>query len=482
MSTARKISFNVIVSSVSKILGTVLALVGMGFATRYLGTDGYGLYSLALAYFLFFNSAGDWGIYQTLTRKISRPNADEKTVVENVAGLRLAVSAFMIFLAPIVAYFLPHDRDLKIAIVMVAFAFLFSSSNQFLIGMFQKRIKMDQVTIVEFFGKIIQVSLIIIGTTLDLGFLFIVSALLLSMSFNFSVILFLSRRFIKFIPKFNPKYWKKFLIQSTPLGLSTFVTFLYFKADSFVLNFFHAESAVGIYNAAYKIVENVNFFPGMIVGLTMPIFAYNIFSDRKKFELVANKNFKIFLILVIPLVIGTMFLAEGIINLIAGPEFVESVFVLRVVIFSASFIFFGALFNGILIAAKLQKQLFWALLFCAIFNLTLNFIFIPKYSFHATAFISAATEFLVAFLGAMIIFKKLKFFPRTDGILAILLSGGILGTYLWLATAFPPVFFEALNSNLKFAILVLASPIIYFGSLVLTKGITKEEIMLLIKK
>ena len=56
----------------------------------------------------------------------------------------------------------------------------------------------------------------------------------------------------------------------------------------------------------------------------MPIFAYNVFSNRKKFELVVNKNFKIFLILVFPLIIGTLFLANGIIDVIAGPGFEES--------------------------------------------------------------------------------------------------------------------------------------------------------------
>ena len=482
MSVSRKITYNVVVSSVLKILGTVLALVGMSFVTRYLGKDGYGLYSLALAYFLFFNSFGDWGIYQTLTRKISRPKTNEKKIVENIAGLRLIVSVLVVVLAPIIAHLLPHPKELKVAIIIVSFAFLFSSSTQFFIGMFQKRIMMDKVTMIEFFGKIIQVTLIIVGTTLDLGFIFIVSSLLVTMIFNFFVVLFISRKFIKFIPKINPAYWKKFLVQSAPLGLSTIVTFIYFKADSFVLNFFHSEGAVGTYNAAYKVIENLSFFPGMIVGLTMPIFAYNIFSNRKKFELVANKNFKIFLILVVPLVIGTLFLAEGIINVIAGEEFSESILVLRIIIFSASFIFFGALFNGILIAAKLQKELFWALLFCAVFNLTLNFIFIPKYSYLATSFISVATEFLVAFLGATIIFKKLKFVPKTDGLVAIFVSGGILGAYLWFAHNFPPAIFENLNPNYYFGILVATSPIVYFGSLVLNKGITKEEIALLIKK
>ncbi|MEA1925984.1 MAG: flippase [Patescibacteria group bacterium] len=470
MSVSRKIAYNVAVSSVTKILSTVLALVGIGLITRYLGQDIFGLYVIAIAFFLFFESLGDWGLHQTVTREISRPNANEKEIMSKIAGLRIAISLLVIIVAPLIIFFLPYSIQLKQALVIISFAFFFSSLRQLLIGLFQKRLLMDRVSIAELIGKIIQVALIFAGVKLNLGFNFIVSTLLVTMAFNFFVVLWLSRKFLTFKPSIDTHFWKKFLKQSLPIGMSVFITFIYFKADSIILSFLQPAQAVGIYGASYKIIENLSFFPSMIVGLTMPILAYNVFSNRKKFELVVNKNFKIFLILVFPLIIGTLFLADGIINVIVGSGFEESVLVLRIIIFSIAFIFFGNLFNNILIAAKFQKELFCALSVCAIFNLTANILFIPKYSYIATSYTSVATELLVIVLGSTLIYKKLGFIPKFEGIASILLSSGIMAFYLWLF------------SNLPFFVLAATSPLVYFISLFVLKGIKKEELLLLLQK
>jgi len=472
MSVPRKIAYNVVVSSVSKILSTVLALVGIGLITRYLGQETFGLYVTAIAFFLFFESLGDWGLNQTVTREISRPQADEHEIMSKIFGLRIAISLLVLALAPLIIFvFLPYSIELKEALVLISFAFFFSSLRQLLVGLFQKRLKMDQVSITELVGKLIQVGLIYLGVKFDLGFNFIVITLLVTMAFNFTVIFILARKFLVFLPKIDLAYWKKFLRQSLPIGLSVMITFIYFKADSIILSLLKPPQDVGIYGASYKIIENLSFFPAMIVGLTMPIFAFNVFSNRKKFDLVVNKNFKIFLILVFPLVVGTFFLADGIINVIAGPEFKESVVVLRIIIFSVAFIFFGNLFNNMMIAAKLQKQLFWALLFCASFNLLVNIIFIPRYSYLATSYASVATEMLVIILGAWILYKKIHFVPSFEGLVPIILSSGLLALFLWLFSALP------------FFVLVIASPLVYFAGILIFKGISKDELtMLFLKK
>jgi O-antigen/teichoic acid export membrane protein len=471
MSVSRKIIYNVTASSISKVITTIIALVNIGLITRYMGQEMFGNYIVALAFFLFFTAFGDFGLYQTTTREISRPDADETRIVNNAVGLRIAISLIVLAISPLFIYLSLYSKELKIALGIVLLAFVFSSFTQLLIGLFQKRLLMDQVAFVEMIGKVFQLGLVALGVKMDLGFNFIVGTLLFTMIFNFFVTAWFARKFIKFKPSFDTNYWKKFLFQSFPIGLAVFISFVYFKADSIILSWLKPAADVGIYGAAYKVVENLSFFPGMIVGLTMPIISYNIFSNRKKFELIVNKNFKIFLILAVPIFIGTQVLAKEIINLIAGPDFIISAGILRIIILSLVFIFFGQLFNSILIAAKLQKKLLWGLLFVAITNVTLNFIFIPTYSYIATAYISVLTEFLVIVIGGTLIYRDLKFFPKFEGLTAVLLSGLILFAFLLVSIKFLP-----------FLAVVILSPIVYFASTIIFKAITKEEIMLLLKK
>ncbi len=470
MSTPRKIAFNVIIASISKIFNTILALVGLMLITRYLGPDKFGLYITALAFSGLFNSLGDWGIYQTSTREISRPNAKEKVLIGNVMALRITVSMILSLIMPVVIYFLPYTFELKIALFLILLTYIFYSFYQVLIGLFQKRLIMYKVTLVELTGKIIQVALVFLTIKLDLGFKFIVAGMTISMLTNFILIYFLSRRFIKFKLNFNINRWKNFLKESWPIGLSVIVTFIYFKADTLLLKAMKSNVDVGIYGAAYKVLENITFFPGMIIGLMMPMFSYYIFKDRKKFQRLVNENFKLFIILIIPLIIIVMFFAENIIAIVAGPQFTASATVLRIVIFSLAFIFFGMLFGNILLVAKLQKQQLLALTAVAIFNVSANLILIPKYSYLATSAVSVATEFLVVLLSASIVYKYLHFLPRMKNFGLVILSGLTMVAYFFLLHSLP------------FFFLLLTGPLIYFAVLVFSKVITKKEILMLVKK
>lgn len=469
-SIPRKIAYNVIISSIAKVLSTASALVAIGFITRYLGTDGFGKYTTALAFLSLFAALGDWGLNQTSTREISSPGADEKKIIGNVVGLRLFITIAILILSPVIVYFLPYDTDIKTAIIIISFSYVFSSYYQILNGLFQKRILMNQVTLSELAGKLVQVTLIIVAIKFDLGFYFIIASLSASMLINFALVHLLCRRFIHFRIQFDFEYWKKFLRQSYPIGLGAIVTFIYFKADSILLSLMKSPEDVGIYGAAYKVVENMTFFPAMIVGLTMPLLSLNIQENRQKFDYILNKNFKVFLVLVIPLLIGVTFLADGIMGVIAGQDFAASANVLRICVFALAFIFFGNLFNNVLIAARLQKYFLGILVICAVFNITSNLIFIPQYSYYATATTSVFTELLVAVLSAFVIYKKIKFVPKVNRFFSLLLSGALMAVYLYLM--------KDQNMYLQ----IISSALIYFGCLVLFKVISKDEILSLISK
>ena len=470
MSIPRKIAYNVIVAAGSKILGTAAALIGIGFVTRYLGTEKFGMYTISLAFLSLFSAVGDWGLYQLSTREISRPGANEKKIISNVIGIRIILSLAILLLAPLAISLLHYDREIKLSLIIITLAYIFSSFYQTIIGVFQKRLLMDRVSTAEFIGKIIQVIIIVTGVTYNLGFYFIISSILINMLVNFLIVIFLSRKFLSFKPSFDFIFWKKFIRQAAPLGISAMVTFIYFKADSILLSFFKSPEDVGIYGAAYKVIENVSFFPAMIVGLTMPMISFHINSNFEKFKDIVNKNFKVFVILVTPLIIGTFFLAEDIIKIIAGEAFHASAPILKIIMLALGFIFFGNLFNNILIAAKLQKLLLYILSACAIFNLSLNLIFIPKYSYYATAWTSVATEMLVVILSLWIIHRKLNFLPSMKGFLKIIISVLLMATFLLLTD----------NQNLLLRLII--SPLIYFTALIAFNVISKNEIISLISK
>ena len=470
MVIARKIAYNVLVSSISKVLSTVLALVAIGFITRYLGKEGFGDYATVLAFLSFFAAISDLGLYYITTREISREGADEEKILGNIFSIRLISSLAVFVISPAVVWFFSYPKEVKLGIIIAAASFIFSSGYQILNGVFQKNLAMDKVAIGELIGKLAQVGIIILAVNAKLGFNWIISALLVNMIVNFVIIYFLAKKYVRIHLRFDFDYWKIFLKESAPMGIATIITFVYFKMDTILLSVLKSSADVGIYNAAYKVLENITFFPAMIAGLVMPIMAHSIFTKRESFVAIADKTFKVFVVLVVPLVVGTLFLADNIIGLIGGSGFSEAGVVLRILVFALACIFFGQFFNTILIVGNLQKKLMWSLSLAAIVNVGLNLIFIPKFSYIAAAYTSVITELIVVILTAGMVARKLKYIPKMEKLSGVVFAGALMAVCLYL--------FKEWN----FFILGVMSCVVYFIALWFFKTIKLSEITSLISK
>ncbi len=466
MSVARKIAYNAVINVVAKVTSTVLALVAIGFITRYLGTEGFGKYSIALAFFSFFGAIADLGLYSVATREISRRGARAAYIMGNVFSLRLLISSSVFLLAFLVVLFLPYEQEVKMAILLSSLGFLFSSSYSVLNGIFQKDLAMDRVAMVELGGKVLQVACVVGVVSFNLGFLALMWAFVLNMVFNFVGVYWASRKYLPFALGKDIVFWKKFLKEALPMGISAIVTFVYFKFDTILLSFFQSPDDVGIYSGAYKIIENIVFFPAMLIGLVLPLLSKYIFEDRKKFEFLTNKLFKVFALLVLPLVVGVWFTAQKVMLLVGGEAFLPSGAVLKILIFSLGCIFFAQIFNAVLLVGNEQKKLMYVLGLCAILNISLNFFVIPRYSYTGAAITSVITEFCVVLLSGWLCYKYIQYTPYIREMKKILLSVAIMGVFLYL-----------FSDTMSFFMVVPLAVAIYMVSILFTKALQQKEIM-----
>lgn len=471
MVLARKIAYNVVLNSLLKVTSTVvLSLLSIRLMTGYLGQDGFGKYATILAFFAFFTAISDLGLGSVTAREISREGADEGKILGNVIALRLSSSLLLLIVAPLVTYFFNYSREVEIGILVAAMAAAFSTLSFVLNAIFQKNLAMDRVAIVEFLGKLLQVGLIVLIVHKDWGFLPIACTLIVSLSFNALMALLLSKRYTSFHLHFDMSYWKEFLYSSLPMGATAIITFTYLKMDTILLSVLQSSSHVGIYNVAYKIVENLIFFPAMLAGLILPLLSRFIFTQRERFVEIADKTFKVFVIAIVPIVTGTWFLAPDIITIVSGTGFQESVTVLRILIFALTFIFFGSYFNMLLIVGNAQKKLMQALIFAAVFNIVLNLILIPKFSYLGSASIALATEAFVVCLTGFLTFRYIRYVPSFNHIPRVLFSGVAMAVSLFFLEPHSFVFSGILSMG------------VYAGTLWLTKAISADEIASLFQK
>lgn len=477
MMLAKKIAYNTIISIGARVIGVALSLVSLGLIARYLGKEDFGSYSLVLAFLSIFNILADLGLYSLMTREVSRPEADEKKIASNIFSLRIVVLLISLVIAVLLVWLFPYPSKVKIGVIIGSFSFLFLSSSQVLMGIFQKYLRTDKAALAEVIGRIFQLALVFYFIFADFGFFFILVALVISSGIIFILNIIFARQHIPISLSFDKEYWKKIIRTTLPIAVSIVLTLIYFKIDSVFLslNFINRSSSnpiadVGIYNIAYKVLEGIIFIPSMFVGLIMPLLSEFAFSNRDKFKKIFQKSLDIIIIFAVPAVIGIFFLSSPIVRLIGGENFNESVFVLQILSFAIGLIFLGTLFGNSIIALNKQKTGAWIYFSGMLFNIITNLIFIPKYSYLGAAITTVFTEFIVTLLMFILIWKTISYFPLFSVIFKSLFAGLIMGIFIY--------YFQAWNLFL----LVGGGIIIYLGTLYLIKGIRKDELLSLVSR
>jgi O-antigen/teichoic acid export membrane protein len=233
---------------------------------------------------------------------------------------------------------------------------------------------------------------------------------------------------------------------------------------------------VGIYGAAYRVIEVLITIPFMFAGVILPIItAAWAENNLEQFKKVFQKSFDFMAILALPLSIGAQFLAKPIMILVAGEEFADAGAALQILILASSIIFLGSMFAHGIIAIDKQKKIISAYIFTSVAAVAGYLIFIPRYSYFGAAWMTVGSELAIALASAYLVWKNTKIFPNLKVFFKSLSASLVMATALFLFTRA-----NGWHLNL-FAALILAA-IIYFISLYIFRGITKKDLVSLMPK
>lgn len=459
-----KIYKNFLVAAVSRAITALIGLVIIGFLTRHLGQAGYGAYETILSYLFIFTILADFGLHIIHVREISRHPEKETFISGNIFTLRLVLVVLVMVLAATAGSLLPYTPEIKNGILIAALFVVFSSLSQVLAGIFQKYHTFYQVSLADILTRAAQLGLVFWGVKNNFELLFFISTLSLTAALQFLIIFFLSRSFIKFSLKLDLPYLKSILKVSLPVAFSILFTAIYIRTDALMLSLMKTPAEVGIYRLPAKLLETLVFFPALLVELTIPTFSYLAFNLKEIFNKLYKKTFNILLIFAVPVVVFLFVLAEKVILILGGKDFILSALPLKILAFVAGLVFLNNLGGKALIVLDLQKAGMRIYLFGAILNIVLNFIFIPKYSYLGAAWTTLGTEILVTILMFLILFKKAGRTVDFKILAKSLIAGLVTGLVIYQ--------FKELNILIPLSM----GLIIYFPFLYLIKGFTKSDL------
>lgn len=466
MSLTRKIAHNTAIQAIGKGIGLALSLVTAGFVLRYLGQTGYGQYATVMAFLQIFGIIIDFGLYVILLKKISKTNENTDKLVNNIFTMRLASGVIFLGIAPVIGLFMPYPPIVKAGIFITTGFYLFVSLNQLLSAIFQKYMATYWIALGELIGKTTTLGVTLAFIFMGMDLKYILGAVVIGSGLNFLTNFIGSRKFFKIRPAFDFSLWKSVLKESWPIALSIFFTLIYFKGDTLVLSLFQPENEVGIYSAPYKMLEVIIAFPTMFIGLALPVLNKSwLEKNMDKYKQVLQKAFDFLVILAIPMVGGTIVLAEPIMRLLGGEEFIASAPVLQILIFATASIFLGTLFTYLVVTMNKQKIMLWGYSAVAIVSLTLYVTLIPIYSYWAAAAVTVLAEVAIFMIAYSICYRTSHKGVNLKG----------LGKALVATLAMVALLVAVPDINLFFSIIL--GGLVYFAVLFLFGGISRQQII-----
>ena len=472
MSLSTKIAHNTIIQIASKLIASILGLLTIAIITRYLGKSGFGDYTTIMVYLTFFATIADLGLTLVTVQLISKPNANEEKIIGNLFAFRIISALVFLGTSIIIAFLLPYSRIVKLGIALTSLSFLFVNFNQVLVGIFQKNLRMDKVAIAEIVSRSFLLIAVFGAYFYDYGLMGILTATLLANFISFLFHYIFSRGFIRAKISIDLKLWGEIIKQSWPIAITIFFNLIYLRTDTIILSLMKSSEDVGIYGASYRVIDVLVTLPFMFAGIILPILTRSWAEKNKEFfATVLQKSFDVMLIMAIPMLVGTFFTANEIINLIAGPDFHQSALVLKILIIASTFIFIGTMYSHAIIAIEKQKEIIKYYIFVALSSLLAYFIFIPKFSYIGAAWVTVYSEVTIAFSSFYLVYKYARFVPNFKMFFKVLASSAIMGLALYYLEIF----------HINFYIILFSAILIYFISLFLLKGITKKELSDILK-
>ena len=195
-------------------------------------------------------------------------------------------------------------------------------------------------------------------------------------------------------PEIDIDFWKSTLKKSLPFAITGVFVTLYFWIDSFMLSIMIGNEAVGIYNAAYRLIFVLLFIPTLFFTALFPVMSRHFESAKELLKLEYEKSYKYLLIVGIFIFIYGLVFANEIITFIYGQKFSLAIVVLQILICVIPIIFLTSLFGNIMNAINKQRLVTIIAALNALFNVALNLVLIPKYSFVGASVATVLTEFL----------------------------------------------------------------------------------------
>lgn len=436
MESAQKFSYRALTSNIGAVLigslaQKLLALYTLREIARYLSPAQYGVWSEVFVVAGFFGTMADFSLDVIVSRELARSDAGRSSLFGNAILLKVALALLAALLLIIASFMLPYPTAVRRLIVLSSLS-CWGSVASLLAVACQVEMKSHLAQAYSLAATICVLSglLILIYVKADIEQL-VFAQCCLGLPFQFA----LGRRVFRLLTpdfRFHWPYWSRLIRSATPIAASALAAQLYNRFDVFYLGIVRGLTEVGYYGAAYRLTESFSFIPGAVMLSVYPALASSLQYDHQHFHRIIYRSTQALLILAVPLLLIFTGCAGPVLILFFGPSYAPAATALVWLTIAEFTMFFTPLAFQILLVYDRERWVAGISAALVAFNITANWLLIPRFGFTAGAAITAGTQAIALGL-AVIGFPSKQYLIRVaPQLLKIPLAGLIAGSAFWI--------------------------------------------------
>ena len=469
MSSNKRIARNLIVSILGEGVGALLNIYIIVLIARTLGPVGFGEFAFILAFVGLLQLITDLGITNLLVREVAQNPDKYREIVGNARVLAWLLTLIVIIPTAVICLFVLADKGFGLTLLVMTVAAMAVMHAVIYGALFRAFERMEFNAGFFVLHKVILLGLVFYWMNTDTSLLQLCYFYLLANLCQFLMFYIASWKVFERISwKIDLVYWKYLIWEAIPVGISMLFRKATLHVDTLLLSAFASPVALGLFSAAYRIIQIVEMLPFTLSIPMYPKMARLALDSRDEFEVFLNQVIKFYILISLPVMAYLIVFSEQIIGLMFSTEFSESTPILQALSVAVFFIFPSSIM--IYVYTALNKQRLFTVISAAVLatNAGLDMWLIPDFGAFGAAVGTVAAEALfvvvsVIFLQNQGIFVDLiklsykPFFAATVAGLGVNQLFSLDGLFQWVA------------GSLSFFL-------IYVAVILLTKALDANEI------
>lgn len=404
----RRIVRNSAIPIVSQLLVRVLDLAVAIYLLRLLGPSGNGQYAVAVIVWLYAKTISDFGLGLLATREIARERSSMARMVGMTTLFRwLVLGIVSVPIATYTAIGLSQgslSRSSVLAIALLYLSIVPSSLSEAVNSALNGVERMDIAAWLNIVVSLARAPLVIALAATRLEVVGVALAALISATISAGLFTHALRCYERVSPVWSiTRQESRWLARASwPLLVNALLVSLFFRADVFIVQAVRGDAALGIYDAAYKLINLVTIVPAYITLAIFPTLAQRS-SDPQALAGVLRTAAHVLVWIAWGIVALGVAGADTAIRILAGGDYLpEAATLLRILIWFAPLSFLNGVVQYVLVATDRQQRLVPVFAAAVIFNLGFNLALVPAFGARSAAMATVLTEVVILIIIAVV--------------------------------------------------------------------------------